>query len=68
MIELVINGKQRFIEEPVTLLSYLESLGVKFKSIAVAHNGIVLRSEEISTVILADGDNVEVVKAVGGGG
>jgi thiamine biosynthesis protein ThiS len=67
MIELVINGKQTFIEEPVTLLSYLESLGVKFKNIAVAHNGIVLRGEEINTVILSDGDNVEVVRAVGGG-
>ena len=67
MIELVINGKQTLIEEPVTLLSYLESLGVKFKNIAVAHNGIVLRGEEISTVILSDGDSVEVVRAVGGG-
>ena len=67
MIELTINGKERQLEGPTDLTAYLESLGVKMGSIAVAHNGIVLRKDEMPGVMLSEGDEVEIVRAVGGG-
>jgi thiamine biosynthesis protein ThiS len=67
MITLTINGKERQFEEPLNLVSYLESLNVNMRFIAVAHNGVVLRREELSSVTLSDGDKVEIVRAVGGG-
>ena len=67
MIQLVINGKECQLNEPTSLLSYLESLNVNMKSIAVAHNGSVLRKEEMGDVTLSEGDQVEIVRAVGGG-
>lgn len=67
MITLTINGKQRQLDAPTNLADYLESLEVSATSIAVAHNGTVLRREEFAHVTLSHGDQVEIVRAVGGG-
>lgn len=67
MITLTINGKEQQFEEPLNLVSYLQSLNVNMRFIAVAHNGVVLRREELTGVTLSDGDKVEIVRAVGGG-
>lgn len=67
MIELAINGKQKRLDGPTNLITYLESLGINLKYLAVAHNGVVLRKDELDAVTLSEGDQVEIVRAVGGG-
>ena len=67
MIVLTINGKQRQLEAPTALLDYLDSLGISLGRIAVAYNGTVLPKEELSSVTLSEGDQVDIVRAVGGG-
>ena len=67
MISVTVNGKDRKLERPTALLSYLDSLGVNLSHIAVAYNGVVLRKEEFPQVTLSEGDRVEIVRAVGGG-
>ena len=67
MIVLYVNGKEWELEEPQPLLDYLRSLGVDPARIAVAYNGTVLRRSELSGVTLSAGDEVEIVRAVGGG-
>ena len=67
MIRLIINGKEQNLDAPTPLVSYLESLEVNTRFIAVAHNGIVVRREEYEDVTLDEGDQVEIVRAVGGG-
>jgi sulfur carrier protein len=67
MIALTVNGKERKLDQPAKLLAYVESLGLKLSNFAVAHNGTVLRRDELSSVTLSDGDQVEIVRAVGGG-
>ena len=67
MMVLTVNGKERRLEAPTELLTYLKSLGVNMRRVAVAYNGTVLRKDELSNVVLSEGDEVEVVRAVGGG-
>jgi thiamine biosynthesis protein ThiS len=67
MIELIVNGKKRELEGPTNLMSYLESLEINLKLVAVAVNGTVVRKNGLSEVTLTDGDEVEIVRAVGGG-
>ncbi len=67
MITLTVNGKQRHLDAPTSLTDYLKSLDVGATSIAVAHNGTVLRPEEFATTTLSHGDQIEIVRAVGGG-
>ncbi|MDA1189730.1 MAG: sulfur carrier protein ThiS [Chloroflexi bacterium] len=67
MIALQVNGKERKVETPVSLLAFVESLNIGKGRFAVAHNGVVLRKDELQNVTLQDGDAVEIVRAVGGG-
>ena len=67
MIELVINGEPRRFPAPLTLSQLVESLDMAGKRIAIEKNGeIVPRSRHADTV-LASGDRLEIVVAVGGG-
>ena len=67
MIILLINGKEETLDEPTSLVEYLDSLNVNRRFIAVAYNGTVVRRSELDTVTLKDGDRLEIVRAVGGG-
>ena len=67
MIALQINGKEVRLERPTPLLSYLETLGVSPRAVAVEHNGLIIERGAYATTTLGDGDAVEIVRMVGGG-
>ena len=67
MIQVTVNGKAHRFERPVEVAALLSTLDLVGKKVAVERNGeIVPRSAHASTV-LADGDQLEIVVAVGGG-
>jgi sulfur carrier protein len=67
MIQVTVNGAPHRLENPLQISGLLEKLELVGKKIAVERNGeIVPRSAHASTV-LADGDRLEIVVAVGGG-
>jgi thiamine biosynthesis protein ThiS len=67
MIVLQVNGKTVELDAPTPLLAYLETLGVNPRAVAVEHNGEILDRTRFETVVLGDGDHVEIVRMVGGG-
>ena len=67
VITLTVNGKSVELGGPQGLPEYLESLGVARRQIAVAHNGSIVRRDDIQGVTLRDGDRLEIVRAIGGG-
>ena len=67
MINVTVNGKDHEFSSTTPLTEYLDTLNVNSRMIAVAYNGEVLRREEWESITLFDGDEVEVVQAVGGG-
>jgi thiamine biosynthesis protein ThiS len=68
MISLQINGKRVELDEPTRLLAYLDQLGVNSRAVAVEHNGAIVERSEYEAVVLREGDTVEIVRMVGGGG
>ena len=67
MIQVTVNGAAHRFERPLDVSALLAELKLAGKKVAVERNGeIVPRSAHASTV-LADGDQLEVVVAVGGG-
>jgi thiamine biosynthesis protein ThiS len=68
MISLQINGKRVELDHPTRLLAYLDQLGVNPRAVAVEHNGTIIERSAYETVTLQEGDNVEIVRMVGGGG
>ena len=67
MLNLVVNGKPRELEESLDLVSFLVGYGVNLQHVAVGYNGIVLEKEKFPETILKEGDVLEIVKPVGGG-
>lgn len=67
VMNIVLNGESRTIDSSSTVADLLAALGYADKRVAVERNGeIVPRSTHASTQ-LADGDQLEIVVAVGGG-
>ena len=67
MITLKVNGKPRDIEDGLDLQSYLATIDVNMRFIAVGYNGQVVRKEDFGDVKLHPGDALEIVRPVGGG-
>jgi sulfur carrier protein len=67
MISIQVNGKKVELEHPTRLLDYLKQLGVNQRAVAVEHNGTILERAAFDGVTLQQGDNVEIVRMVGGG-
>jgi sulfur carrier protein len=67
MIGLRINGKPVELGEPTPLLDYVSGLGVDPRGIAVEVNGTILERDSYPDCTLQDGDQVEIVRMVGGG-
>jgi sulfur carrier protein len=64
---LVVNGTSKEITDGTTLPVLIESLGLRVGSVVVEHNGTALLRSEVHTATLADGDRIELVRAVAGG-
>ena len=67
MISLMVNGKAREVEDATNLETYLVSFGLNLQFVAVGYNGEVIKKEDFSRVVLRAGDNLEIVRPVGGG-
>jgi sulfur carrier protein len=64
---LTVNGRAAHVDDGTTLPALLASLGLRPGSVVVEHNGTALLRSELSTVVLSDGDRLELVRAVAGG-
>ena len=63
-----INGKATEIQESVSIVDYLTSIGFdKQVSIAVAIIGEIIPKEEYGEIHVNNGDSMEVGRASGGG-
>ncbi len=66
-MRLTVNGSPRDVADDTTLVQLLEELGLRVGSVVVEHNGTALLRSEVAHVRLADGDRLELVRAVAGG-
>ncbi len=62
-----VNGEQRQLEEGAVVPALLGQLGLRPGSAVVERNGVALTPSEAAATVLADGDVLEVVRAVAGG-
>lgn len=66
-ISVVANGEPVTLPEGATVTDLLDHLGWGKRTVAVEHNGNALLRSEHPLIALADGDTLEIVKAVAGG-
>ncbi|MBJ6726568.1 sulfur carrier protein ThiS [Geomesophilobacter sediminis] len=65
-MQITVNG-ETVTTEPVTVLAYLESIGIDPRRVAVELNRDILPKAEYPATLLAEGDQIEIVQFVGGG-
>jgi sulfur carrier protein len=67
MLEIHVNGAPRRLETPVTVADLLARDGLAGKRVAVERNGEIVPKSRHADTLLAAGDRLEIVVAVGGG-
>ena len=67
MIQLSVNGQPRRLEAGATLQRLLDELALAGKRVAVERNGEIIPRSHYADTVLAHGDALEIVVAVGGG-
>lgn len=67
MITVHINGAARQLSDPCNVEALIAELGYTGKRIALERNGDIVPRSFYATQMLADGDKLELVVAVGGG-
>jgi sulfur carrier protein len=63
----VANGAPTELPDGSTLVDLLGSLGLGAKWVVAERNGDAVNRADMASTVLADGDRVELVKAVAGG-
>ena len=66
-MQVVVNGDPVEVAEGATVLGLLEQLGLGPKWVVVERNGEPVERRKNASTGLADGDRIEIVRAVAGG-
>ena len=67
VIHVTVNGKAHRFEQPLEIAALLARLELAGKKLAVERNGEIVPKSAHAQTLLADGDQLEIVVAVGGG-
>jgi sulfur carrier protein len=62
-----LNGEPYEIAGPVTISALLAVLNIDPRIVAVEHNVSVVKRQQYDSTVVRDGDEVEIVRFVGGG-
>ena len=67
MLTVVANGKLREVPAGSTIRDLLDGVGWKPEWVVVEHNGEPVERSAFAMIALAEGDRLEIVRAVAGG-
>jgi thiamine biosynthesis protein ThiS len=66
-LTIVVNGEPHEVAAGTTVVGLLESMDLGPKWVVVERNGEPVEKRDMPTTVLADGDRLELVRAVAGG-
>ena len=67
MIQVSVNGITEYYERPLAIAELVQRKALAGRKIAVERNGEIVPRGAHGATLLADGDRLEIVVAVGGG-
>jgi sulfur carrier protein len=67
MIEVSVNGVTEHFDRPLAIVELLARMALTGKKVAVERNGEIVPRGAHGATLLANGDRLEIVVAVGGG-
>ncbi|HEX5128955.1 MAG TPA: sulfur carrier protein ThiS [Usitatibacter sp.] len=66
-VRILVNGAPREFASAPTVAQFLDELALAGKRLAIERNGEIVPRSRFGDEVLAEGDRIEVVVAVGGG-
>lgn len=66
-MHIILNGKPRELDDESSLMQLINELQLTGKRLAIEVNREIIPRSEHAEYILKDGDQVEIVHAIGGG-
>jgi len=66
-VQVTVNGEPRAVPVGATVADLVRDLGLQPQQVAVERNKQIVRRADHAAVVLADGDQLEVVTFFGGG-
>jgi sulfur carrier protein len=67
VIQVTVNGAAQRFEQPLAVSTLIEQMALAGKKIAVERNGEIVPRGLHAGTLIEDGDQLEIVVAVGGG-
>ena len=68
IVTITLNGEQHTLDGPLTVTELLAALNIDARRVAVELNLVVLKRATFDSTVVHEGDEVEIVNFVGGGG
>jgi len=66
-MKIILNGEEKHLNEPLTVAELLTQMGLSERRVAVEVNREIVPRSRHEEHQLQENDNVEVVRAIGGG-
>lgn len=66
-MRVVVNGEARTVDEGETIAALITGLGLNTGPVVVQRNDEIVERTRFAEVTLAEGDQIELVRLVGGG-
>lgn len=66
-MQIFLNGEKREIPPGMTVADLLKELGIDYRYMALERNRALVPKQDYDKVILEEGDEIEIVRFVGGG-
>ena len=67
MTTLIINGRTQCFSQGLNISALLKELDIAHKRFAIERNGEIIPRAQFDSLVLENGDKLEIVVAVGGG-
>ena len=62
-----LNGEPFELAGPVTISALLAELNIDPRIVAVEHNVVIIKRQQYESTVVGEGDEIEIVRFVGGG-
>jgi thiamine biosynthesis protein ThiS len=66
-MELMVNGVRQEMPAPLSISDYLAEKGYEWTLVSVELNFNIVKRDKWTATFLTDGDNLEIIRFVGGG-
>ena len=66
-MKITVNGEQEKLATETSLIDFLEAKELDLDKLVIEYNQAIIQEDEWSEITLQDGDQLEILKFVGGG-